>query len=446
VLSEAENRLLDKGLKFIPTIKTFPIDEIAIAKDKICRNLKLKDFFKDSDKGTFSKKKFQNKSTWQPPAAKITHETNKTIFKLNCETTKLLQSLPGTNDGSLILPGKKNIDREETIALNSLKNNRDIVIKSADKGSNIVVMDKDAYINEANRQLQNVKYYKKLTVPIYPDNAIQLNKILHDLLGKGKINRKQYDYLAADIETVRPRIFYLLPKIHKNKESWPQKDRMPEGRPIVSDCSSESYHISEYIESFLTPLSVLHPAYLKNTYDFVDKIQNTNIPDSHLLVTGDITSLYTNMNIDRILKTVEEIFDKYPDNSRPSLEILKLLEITLKGNDFAFNNEFYLQTCGTAMGKKYAPALANIYLQYFDFMAMNGFRIKPSFYKRYLDDIIMIWPGTTEDLKEYNIFLNNLIPDITVTLKSHEKQIDFLDTTVYRSQENNCKLLTKVFF
>jgi len=221
---------------------------------------------------------------------------------------------------------------------------------------------------------------------------------------------------------------------------------MPEGRPIVSDYSSESYHISEYIESFLTPLSVLHPAYLKNTYDFVDKIQNTNIPDSHLLVTGDITSLYTNMNIDRILKTVEEIFDKYPDNSRPSLEILKLLEITLKGNDFAFNNEFYLQTCGTAMGKKYAPALANIYLQYFDFMAMNGFRIKPSFYKRYLDDIIMIWPGTTEDLKEYNIFLNNLIPDITVTLKSHEKQIDFLDTTVYRSQENNCKLLTKVFF
>jgi hypothetical protein len=136
-----------------------------------------------------------------------------------------------------------------------------------------------------------------------------------------------------------------------------------------------TYYVSEYIDSFLTPLSTLHPAYLKDTYDFVDKIQNIEIPSEHLLVTGDITSLYTNMNLDRIIKTVEEAFEKYPDDSRPSKEILKLLEITLKGNDFEFNSDFYLQILGTAMGKKYAPALANLYLQYFDHMAMNGFRI-----------------------------------------------------------------------
>ena len=129
------------------------------------------------------------------------------------------------------------------------------------------------------------------------------------------------------------------------------------------------------------------------------------------------------MNLDRILKTVEEAFEKYPNNIRPSLEILKLLEITLKGNDFTFNEEFYLQNYGVAMGKKYAPALANLYLEYFDQMAMNGFKIKPTFYRRYLDDIILVWPGTVEELKEYNIFLNNLIPDITVTLKSSDIQI-----------------------
>ena len=447
MLSESENRLLEKGLLFVPTIKTFPIDEIVAAKEEICRKLKLKDFFKDSENNTFSKeKKLQNKSTWKPPISKITGETIETVAKINCETRNLLQSLPGTTQGSLILPGRKNLDREESLALKSLKFNNSIVIKSADKGGAVVIMDKDAYINEANRQLQNIKYYKKLNEPIYPSNAIKINKILDNLLQYRKIDKKEYDYLRADSETARPRLFYLLPKIHKNRDSWPQLNSMPEGRPIVSDCSSESYHVSEYIDKFLTPISVLHPAYLKDTYDFVDKITKVEIADSHLLVTGDITSLYTNMNIDRILKIVEEAFDKYPNSSRPSIEILELLKITLKGNDFSFNDEFYLQIFGTAMGKKYAPALANLYLEYFDYMAMNGFRIKPTFYRRYLDDLIIIWPGTLEELKEYNEFLNNIIPDITVTLKSHESQIDFLDTTIYRSKENNSKLFTKVFF
>jgi len=447
VLSESENRLLEKGLLFVPTIKTFPINEIVAAKDEICRKVKIKDFFKDSDKNSYSnEKKLQNKSTWQPPISKITEDTIETVSKLNCETIKLLQSLPGTTKGSLILPGKVNLDREETLSLKTLKNNNSIVIKSADKGGAIVIMDKEAYINEANRQLQNTKYYRKIDEPIYPENTMKINLILDDLFHRRKIEKKEYDYLRADSETARTRLFYLLPKIHKNRESWPQLNRMPEGRPIVSDCSSESYHVSEYIDKFLKPLSVLHPAYLKDTYDFVDKITNVEIADSHLLVTGDITSLYTNMNIERILKTVEEAFDKYPNSSRPSSEVLELLEITLKGNDFSFNDEFYLQVSGTAMGKRYAPALANLYLEYFDHMAMNGFRIKPTFYRRYLDDLIIIWPGTVEELKEYNVFLNNIIPDITVTLKSHESQIDFLDTTVYRSNENNNKLFTKVFF
>ena len=97
-------------------------------------------------------------------------------------------------------------------------------------------------------------------------------------------------------------------------------------------------------------------------------------------------------------------------------------------------------------GQNVCPGFGRPILKIFVCTARNGFRIKPTFYRRYLDDLIIVFPGTVEDLKEYNVFLNNLIPDITVTLKSHESQIDFLDTTIYRSNENNNKLFTKVFF
>lgn len=76
----------------------------------------------------------------------------------------------------------------------------------------------------------------------------------------------------------------------------------------------------------------------------------------------DVTSLYTNIDISEGLIAVKNIFSKYPDPRRPDLEILQLLYINLKRNDFEFNNQFYLQTKGTAMGKKFAPAYANIFM------------------------------------------------------------------------------------
>lgn len=392
-------------------------------------------------------KKFEPPSTWTPPVSRLPLDAVTTINKINIETNRLLQKLPGTRDGRVILPGPRNIDQDERTALKSLRENQQIIIKSADKGGAIVVMDREAYVGEALRQLDNTKYYKRLQEPIYLSNIDKINSVINNLNLGGFLNNKQVKYLSADPDSVRARVFYLLPKIHKPTASWPQRDRMPEGRPIVSDCGSESYNISEYIDSFLQPLSVRHPAYLKDTYDFIDKIRNKNINNDCLLVTGDVSSLYTNMNLDRILDVVRESFRDNPDSARPDKEILQLLDLTLKNNDFEFDDKFYLQVHGTAMGKKYAPSLANLYLQYFDRMAVTGFKIKPLNYHRYLDDIFFLWPGTSVELDEYNIFLNSLIGDIKVTLNSNPVEVNFLDTTVYkRTLQDGTTLQTKVYF
>lgn len=445
-MSGAESRLLDKGLLFIPTIKTFSIDEIINAKDRIVRNLKIKAFFRDRDKKG-EPKKFEPPSTWTPSIGRMPQDAVKIINNINLETNKILQHCPGTRNAELLLPGPRNLDREETAALKSLQENRDIVIKPADKGGAIVLIDREAYVSEALRQLDNPKYYKQLEEPIYPNNIDKINTILDKLCLSDKINKKQYKFLSADPDSVRARTFYLLPKIHKKPESWPQPGRMPEGRPIVSDCGSESYNISGYIDSFIQPLSILHPSFIKDTYDFVDKIRGCKINSDHLLVTGDVSALYTNMNLDRILQVVKDSFNRFPDGDRPDNEILELLDLTLKNNDFEFDGKFYLQIHGTAMGKKYAPSLANIYLQYFDHMATTGFRIKPLNYHRFLDDIIFVWPGTVADLDDYNIFLNEIIGDIKVTLSHSTLEVNYLDTTVYKlTSDGETSLQTRVYF
>jgi hypothetical protein len=102
------------------------------------------------------------------------------------------------------------------------------------------------------------------------------------------------------------------------------------------------------------------------------------------------------------------------------------------------------------MGKIYAPSLANLYLIDFDEQARTGFHIKPTHYFRFLDDVFFIFPGNKTELLNYQNFLNTLIPGINITLEGHEKQVNFLDATVYKyldqNMENSITLQTKIFF
>ena len=89
------------------------------------------------------------------------------------------------------------------------------------------------------------------------------------------------------------------------------------------------------------------------------------------------------------------------------------------------------------MGKKYAPALANLYLLDFDNAAMSGLTtenriIKPKMFKRYLDDIFFIWPGTVEEFKRFERYLNTITNGIKITFEYDKHEINFLDTVIYK--------------
>jgi len=150
---------------------------------------------------------------------------------------------------------------------------------------------------------------------------------------------------------------------------------MPASRPIVSDCNLESTRVCELIDSFLQPVSVLHPSYLKDTYHFISRVKNFQIEPQWLLISADVESLYTNMKIDLIIESIKQAFHDHPSFERPDQAIIELLGLTLNNNDFTFNGLFFLQICGIAMGRRYAAAAANIYLRKFDHHAMNNFRI-----------------------------------------------------------------------
>ncbi|XP_045897466.1 uncharacterized protein LOC123964654 [Micropterus dolomieu] len=240
----------------------------------------------------------------------------------------------------------------------------------------------------------------------------------------------------------------MLPKIHKDPAGWSKPHEIPPGRPIVSDCSSETYYTAEFIDHFLNPLSIRHASYIKDTYDFVERIKQISIPLNAFLFTMDIDSLYTNIVISEGIQAVKNIFQKYPNAQRPDRELLQLLEINLTRNDFEFDGQFFLQIKGTAMGKKFAPAYANIFMAEWETTALNSCPKKPLHYYRFLDDIWGVWPYSREDFDQFVNILNHHNPAIKLKYCISPTTVDFLDTTTFKGPTftQTARLDLKVFF
>ena len=435
--NEHQKTLLEKGLSFVPTLDLYKQQTQNLQKDvaKYHRRLKLATHFGMGNDD--ESPRFHLPSYWEPEEDKLPDNLKQLIQR--DRTT--IRNIPGH------LKEKNNLTTDQVRALRSLANNQDIVIKPADKGSRIVIMDRQQYIFEGLRQLNNPNHYVELDAPIFQQTAIEAGNIITKLRDKKFINRKQERYLRGE-NAPRARVLYLLPKIHKDPSSWTIPFEIPPARPIVSDCNSETYATAEFIEFYLNPLSVKHPSYIKDTYDFIEKVRNINVPQGAFLFSIDIDSLYTNINTVAGLKAIRDIFRKYPDNQRPDTELLELLELNLTKNDFTFDERTFLQISGTAMGKRFAPSYANIYMALWEETALAKCSHKPTHYFRFLDDIFGIWEHTIEQFEQFIQILNTHHASITVKYVTNEKQIDFLDVTVFKGPDFNTsgKLDLRVYF
>ena len=80
------------------------------------------------------------------------------------------------------------------------------------------------------------------------------------------ISNKEYKFLIAYLKFPRTPIFYGLPKIHKLFKNFPPL------RPIVSGYKSCTCRLSEYLDSFLKFQASRCKSFVKDTKDFLSKI------------------------------------------------------------------------------------------------------------------------------------------------------------------------------
>lgn len=206
--------------------------------------------------------------------------------------------------------------------------------------------------------------------------------------------------------------FYLLPKIHKCVDN-------PPGRPVISGNESLTEPVSKYIDYFIKPFLPSLPAYIQDTTDVLNKIKELqNIGPESFLVTMDVEALYTNIEHQQGLEALTYFLKLRPASEMPPTDfLLSLTEWTLTNNIFIFQDKIFKQTKGCAMGACYSPSYAGLFVGKWeeDFVfncEMNMFLKYIVWWRRYIDDVCLIWSGSETELKEFHTFLNSINSNI----------------------------------
>ena len=170
-------------------------------------------------------------------------------------------------------------------------------------------------------------------------------------------------------------------------------------RPIVSMANLATANLAEFLDIYLQPIMKQLLAYLKDTTQFIREISDLHVYKDSWLVTTDVKSLYTNIPNKEGIQACYEAWLKQEitdPKHQPAETLKQLLELVLKLNVFEFNSEHYLQKFGTAMGSKLAPAYANTFMGKLEAEILAKSSHKPLHYRRYIDDIFLIWPHSED--------------------------------------------------
>jgi hypothetical protein len=309
---------------------------------------------------------------------------------------------------------KTNLKRKEILCLKWFMKNKPFKLVDLDKNIGIGIIDYETYDEIAQDLLSDEMFYLRLQLDPLNDSIKDIKQKLTDLQSNGEVSNELYKKIKPSTKRCRLGSFRVLPKLHKKDFS---------GRPIINCIQTPTSDICLLIDLILKPLISKTDSYLKDSQQLLQEAQEIYLPDKSVLYSCDFSSLYTNIDLIEAIRLIGEfLWDKFESRHINIGGILKLVEIVFKNNYFKYNNSFYKQIKGIAMGSRCGPSIANTVVYMLERSFLNIHR--PIYYKRFIDDIFLI--------VNYNFnisFLINSFNNLKLNCVTH-KIVNFLDLNI----------------
>jgi hypothetical protein len=310
---------------------------------------------------------------------------------------------------------KPNITHEERQAIKKLNSNDQIIVLPADKGNTTVILDKNDYDSKITSLLSDTSTYKIHN----RDPITYLEKTTKSLImASPSLDSNRKKCLIPREKSSRMPKFYGLPKVHKDGAPL---------RPIVSAINSPTQPLAKYLAWRLQPHVIKSKSFVKNSEDFIQKIQDIKIEEQDILVSFDVVSLFTNIPTDEAVDIIKNRLEYLTD------DIITLISHCLNNTYFTYKNTIYKQIRGTPMGSSLSPGVANLFMSDLEERLLQNARLKPAVWLRYMDDTFVVWKHGREELDSFLNYLNTIHPSIKFTMEVESNdRLAFLDVLVYK--------------
>jgi hypothetical protein len=318
----------------------------------------------------------------------------------------------------------------EQKALISLSKNKELVISKPDKGNGVVIMNRDDYVNKMLEVLNDTDKFNKLSNIDTYNEITGLERKVRSVLKSLKKQKKLDPILYRRIypSGSRPGLLYGLPKVHKKGTPL---------RPIMSAVGSPVHGLAQYMVPILAPITT-NEFTVSNSLLFADEIRTLH-PEKLHLASYDVSSLFTNVPLEETIEIIIQANLKgklHKTFKTPQLR--KILSLCTSECKFLFNGDTYEQKDGVAMGSPLGPTLANIFMVDFEekYVKTAPDNIKPAFYKRYVDDILVGFQDAT-NIEKFWQHINEKHQNIKFTTElESDGKISFLDILISKNDEN----------
>ena len=169
-LADSQIRFISRGLKFMPFNKSINRNKIRrqLLRDfeNFARRMRLKYMFHGKNREVHP---FYVKSDWNSPV------------QPSVALESYLEEVKSQLAEIKITKPKNNLSRKEHEALTELKQNTDINLKKADKGSTTVVMNKTDKIREGQIQIEDKHNYRPLSQPMVKETHSKVLRLITDI-------------------------------------------------------------------------------------------------------------------------------------------------------------------------------------------------------------------------------------------------------------------------
>jgi hypothetical protein len=336
---------------------------------------------------------------------------------------------------------RPNLNSAESAALKSVQS-LDVGYNISDKNYGPTVYSRELAREQCRLHLEDQEKgtYRKIVdetkEEILEGILLKLRSVLCRFKGIG--NTGAWDFICSSIlrnaeEAVkggRLCAFYIIWKLHKASTANGLRSR-----PIAAAINYVTGSASHFLHCQLQGDVWKHPHVLRDSLDLIRILEERRFESAGraMLTSADVVALYPSIRLEQGMIALQWFMDHHTDFN-PTLKdlCLKLAHFVLTNNYVEckeLNGTMYQQVVGTAMGTSFSVVYAIIFMIWLEtpIVESERFRSCIQLYKRFIDDLFLIWTGSVALLCEFRKALAMADNNISLDWTGYESQEQAMD-------------------